>query len=108
MERMAVPQPTSSTILSLKRCLFCTIAFMYDRVRTSSFYLGSAFVCAEKGSIAAGTHQHFFVNALRQRLVARTFIFGSHIDLAHTMVIITICDQYLHGLRLQSKVEHTC
>ena len=37
MDRMAVPQPTSRTTLSLKRCLFCTMAFMYDRVRTSSF-----------------------------------------------------------------------
>jgi hypothetical protein len=39
MERMAVPHPTSSTTLSLKMCLFWTIAFMYDRVRTSSFYI---------------------------------------------------------------------
>jgi hypothetical protein len=37
MERIAVPQPTSRTTLSLKMCLFCMIAFMYDRVRTSSF-----------------------------------------------------------------------
>lgn len=37
MERMAVPQPTSRTTLSLKMCLFWTIAFMYERVRTSSF-----------------------------------------------------------------------
>lgn len=100
MDKMAVPQPTSRTILSLKRCLFCTIAFMYDLVRTSSFYLGSAFVCAEKGCIAAGTHQHFFVNAFGQRLAARTCIYGSHSDKAHTMVVITICDQYRNGLKL--------
>jgi len=37
MERIEVPQPTSRTILSLKRCLFCTMAFMYDLVLTSSF-----------------------------------------------------------------------
>lgn len=37
MDRIPVPHPTSSTTLSLKRCLFCTIAFMYERVRTSSF-----------------------------------------------------------------------
>lgn len=40
MERIAVPQPTSRTTLSLKMCLFWTIAFMYERVRTSSFYRG--------------------------------------------------------------------
>ena len=28
MDRMPVPQPTSSTILSLNRCLFCRMAFM--------------------------------------------------------------------------------
>ena len=37
MDKMAVPQPTSRTTLSLKMCLFCMMAFMYERVRTSSF-----------------------------------------------------------------------
>ena len=41
MDRMPVPQPTSSTTLSLKRCLFCRMAFMYERVRTSSFSISS-------------------------------------------------------------------
>lgn len=37
IDRMAVPQPTSRTTLSLKMCLFWMMAFMYERVRTSSF-----------------------------------------------------------------------
>ena len=38
MERIAVPQPTSRTTLSLNMCLLLTMEFMYDLVRTSSFY----------------------------------------------------------------------
>lgn len=38
MDKIAVPQPTSRTTLSLNRCLLLTIELIYDRVRTSSFY----------------------------------------------------------------------
>jgi hypothetical protein len=63
MDRIEVPQPTSRTILSLKRCLFCTMAFMYERVRTSSFW--DSLVQHSRGEHAvAGTHQHFFMDAL--------------------------------------------
>lgn len=41
MERIPVPHPTSRTTLSLKMCLFWTMAFMYDLVRTSSFCSGA-------------------------------------------------------------------
>jgi len=68
MDRMAVPHPTSRTILSLKRCLFWTIAFMYDRVRTSSFWSRSVYSLRRNGSRIACTHQHFFVNTLNSRL----------------------------------------
>lgn len=37
MQRMPVPLPTSSTTLSLKRCLLWNMEFLYVRVRTSSF-----------------------------------------------------------------------
>lgn len=46
MERIPVPHPTSSTILSLKMCLFCNMAFMYDLVRTSSFCSGATALSA--------------------------------------------------------------
>lgn len=37
MQRIPVPLPTSSTTLSLKRCLLWNMEFRYVRVRTSSF-----------------------------------------------------------------------
>ena len=49
MDRMPVPHPTSSTTLSLNRCLFSMIAFMYARVRTSSLSISSWMPCAREG-----------------------------------------------------------
>jgi hypothetical protein len=82
MDRMAVPQPTSRTTLSLKMCLFWTMAFMYDLVRTSSFCRkgcvsllsgGASTACRATLSIAGEgeqTHQHLLVDAFTGRKVS--------------------------------------
>lgn len=48
MERMPVPLPTSSTILSLKMCLLWYIEFLYVIVLTSSFSISCTYMDAQK------------------------------------------------------------
>jgi hypothetical protein len=106
MDRMPVPHPTSRTILSLKMCLFWTMAFMYDLVRTSSFCRSARAMSARRvegwwwGSEMC-THQHFLVDALsRGRIGLAKSIFWISTRIPLTMVVVaaahklvSICDR---------------